>query len=788
MIRRPPRSTLFPYTTLFRSTAAGDIFFKDRNGADVVKPDPTTGVLFFDLNTQDYWSNTANTGETYEGGAMSKMSAVTPRNLYTWLPGNDVDLTATLSATDPNGLPVTISPNRVHTDNIIITSGLLTTATAAKRKTVLDWANWIGDGPPPVTVPVTTNTTNDDFPQAIAPANNGDGVREFMGAPVHTAPQVARYRPAISFVPDDGAGGGAVDSTLDTITFTQANIWATGERVVYTASGAGIPIQGGGALSNNGEYFVISVSGTALQLAATAADASAGVAIDLADATGLIGPHTLTTRVAIDVVLVATSEGVLHAFSGGTDTVATAVGDGGGELWSFMPREFLDNITGLRDNPSANTPEYGLDGPITIYETGGKKYVAITMRRGGRNIYVLDITDIAKPKMAWEIIGGTTAGFTRLGQTWSEVQFLTMEINGAAARDVLVFGGGYDNVTQDHDNTGVIPATRADDTMGNAVYVVDAITGARVAYFSADTTTDTSPSQNRLQVAGMENGIIGVLPVDINNNGIIDRLYASDVGGRIIRLDIPDSVFADTTISGGVVADVNTGGSGFQRFFNKPEVAFYSRGGTQFLGILIGSGYRPSPLNDAVTDHFYMIKDANVFDVPTTYVALGEGDLYDATGNEIQDGSAAQQVAAVAALNAKNGWFIDLLDGSSKQKVYSAARIFNSVIFFTTYQGTRPPVADVCEIAASKGSSKIYAVSLLDATAALDLDDNGILNIGDRNLTTNQPGIGSPPWLTYDPGGGGGGSGLKVTVGVGLESVFKFPDRFFPVNWEEIIP
>src|SRR2546422_6364397 len=32
MIRRPPRSTLFPYTTLFRSTAAGVVFPHDVRG------------------------------------------------------------------------------------------------------------------------------------------------------------------------------------------------------------------------------------------------------------------------------------------------------------------------------------------------------------------------------------------------------------------------------------------------------------------------------------------------------------------------------------------------------------------------------------------------------------------------------------------------------------------------------------------------------------------------------------------------------------------------------------
>src|SRR5256885_7346784 len=33
MIRRPPRSTLFPYTTLFRSSAAGRRGFADRRSA-----------------------------------------------------------------------------------------------------------------------------------------------------------------------------------------------------------------------------------------------------------------------------------------------------------------------------------------------------------------------------------------------------------------------------------------------------------------------------------------------------------------------------------------------------------------------------------------------------------------------------------------------------------------------------------------------------------------------------------------------------------------------------------
>src|SRR3712207_7614564 len=43
MIRRPPRSTLFPYTTLFRSAAA------DVTGPPAAQPDPAAAA-FFDVD------------------------------------------------------------------------------------------------------------------------------------------------------------------------------------------------------------------------------------------------------------------------------------------------------------------------------------------------------------------------------------------------------------------------------------------------------------------------------------------------------------------------------------------------------------------------------------------------------------------------------------------------------------------------------------------------------------------------------------------------------------------
>src|SRR3712207_7067147 len=40
MIRRPPRSTLFPYTTLFRSDVLGDLVDEDHGDRDEQQQDP----------------------------------------------------------------------------------------------------------------------------------------------------------------------------------------------------------------------------------------------------------------------------------------------------------------------------------------------------------------------------------------------------------------------------------------------------------------------------------------------------------------------------------------------------------------------------------------------------------------------------------------------------------------------------------------------------------------------------------------------------------------------------
>src|SRR5260221_6740209 len=56
MIRRPPRSTLFPYTTLFRSTGDGGVWMRANGSAQFVpifdlEPTLSVGALALDTTT-----------------------------------------------------------------------------------------------------------------------------------------------------------------------------------------------------------------------------------------------------------------------------------------------------------------------------------------------------------------------------------------------------------------------------------------------------------------------------------------------------------------------------------------------------------------------------------------------------------------------------------------------------------------------------------------------------------------------------------------------------------------
>ena len=472
-------------------------------------------------------------------------------------------------------------------------------------------------------------------------------------------------------------------------------------------------------------------------------------------------PAVVSYAAANDVVLLPTTEGVLEAIDVET----------GAELWAFMPQELLQNIGDLKLNAKTSEPIYGLDGPMTVYQTNGKTMVVFGMRRGGKNYYALDITNREVPLFAWKIMGGVTTNFQTLGQTWSKPQFIqifsNMDITQSPAvpvsADVLAFGGGYDADKQD------IATSRVDDDLGRTIYIVNAESGTL-----RQSITDFS----------MKNSIAAdIVPVDINANGITDRIYAADVGGRVIRVDLSESA---SSYSVGVIGDVNDGGSQFHRFFNAPEVGYFDRGGKQFLAIFLGSGQRPNPLDKLVTDSFYMIKDPNIWAAPDTYESVTRSNLHNSTENKVQEGSDAEQETEKTLLGAAKGWYVDMPNAG--EKVFSQASVYDYAVMFTTYSGTRSGSNDICAATATSGESSFWALDMLTGGAVFDdLDGNTeYLNTADRKKLLSIPGIPPTPTLLF-PGTDSGKIGKEVIALVGLQEVTRWPDRFRAIFWESVI-
>jgi len=457
---------------------------------------------------------------------------------------------------------------------------------------------------------------------------------------------------------------------------------------------------------------------------------------DTTDARRWMGDPLHSTPVAVnyggtdanpDITLfVATNEGFLHA-------IHTADGS---ETFAFIPQELLPNLDILFNDNGSNSHPYGLDGPLTVWandvnnngvledssgttEPGESAYVYVGMRRGGKNYYALDVTDRSSPTLKWEIKGGQ-GDFTALAQTWSKMNVAQIKSSGNA-RKVLIFGGGYD-VNQDTETAGT-------DTEGNALYMVDANTGALLWW------AGNSSSTADLKLSDMSYSIpASVMTGDINADGYTDIMFAVDMGGQVWRFDF-DNSGTDTTITGGVVAHLDSvSANGRRRFYNKPDVSLLKVNGSVKYAVAIGSGYRAHPLSTTTQDRFYMLYFDNVFSPQSTYTALDESNLVDVTSDLNPD------------LSSSSGWRMDLETG---EKVLANSLTVDGKVFFTTY---KPDSNVVNSCAPSQGVGRLYAVSAYNAAPVQNLDGTGTLEnlaLTDRYKTLTRGGIQPEPRLVF---------------------------------------
>ncbi len=426
-------------------------------------------------------------------------------------------------------------------------------------------------------------------------------------------------------------------------------------------------------------------------------------------------------------VIMGTNHGFLHMFK---DTGADVT-----ESWAFMPYELLPNIIELRANvPTGVHSVYGMDSsPVSYVKTGidgiEKAWLFVGMRRGGKSYYALDITNPDSPSYMWKI-DSESAGMSELGQTWSEPVVTLIpgwpvgNTDADSASAVLIFGAGYSPLTKDAATVGI------DDTEARGVFIVDAKTGVLVHSFGP--TSETSVTQMPEITDSIPNS---VAVLDANGDGLTDRIYATDTGGNVWRMDLPSVSPKDSTNPWTVFKFADLGGVDLttdRRFFAEPTVAqtiFTNLSEVEvtvngestvtktyqnvaYDAVVVGTGHRPHPSDLTRSDMFYMLQDRNVIsrsfngeagnEVPK---ALTLSNLYNVTS------STPSSDDENIAFGLKRGWYYRF--DSVGEKSLAGAAIIEGKVYFTSYVPGDISSTNQCLIA---GEGRFYGLGLHKGT------------------------------------------------------------------------
>jgi type IV pilus assembly protein PilY1 len=489
------------------------------------------------------------------------------------------------------------------------------------------------------------------------------------------------------------------------------------------------------------------------------------------------------------LVFAITNDGYLHAFDPSD----------GSETWAFIPGDQLSRMRDLYYNEDVGNPAdrgYGLDGNIRVLRidenrngiietTGGnddKVYLFFGQRRGGSRYYALDVTSKTSPKLVWSRDYAFEGYGT--GQSWSSPQPMRIRLEGDSQPTLaLAVGGGYD---PQEDQVDYVSA----DTAGDRVLILDALDGDVIWWAGSGTSAAGTPD---LVLSGMDRSIPGdIRVIDLTGDGLADRMYASDLGGRVWRFDIINGAEVDDLVQGGVFASLGLGDAATKpagstenrRFFYAPDVSLITNLGTPFLNVAIGSGHRELPATDTTTNNwFYSMRDYNVFSlIPnanyrfpsnrcTTTETAPCHDVY-----VHADGTAAYaltDVTSTLATVGTRGWKLALASSGADdgEKALAESRTFQNQTFFTTYAPRLETDEDlVC--APRFGVNKLYIVNTVTGGPVQDLDTSteGATSLSDRSRELEQGSIAPEVVFVFPTPDGEDDPAVPPICLVGLES------------------
>jgi len=124
------------------------------------------------------------------------------------------------------------------------------------------------------------------------------------------------------------------------------------------------------------------------------------------------------------------------------------------------------------------------------------------------------------------------------------------------------------------------------------------------------TASDVPPATQ--QFAAMHAGFAGSFTViDLDGDGVHDRLYAGDLAGRLWRFDLHQAVAPQDWASGGIWADFSTAAG--RGFLAPPDVSLSALPG-QMPRLNIAAGTARTT-DSAVANRFYVLRDQQPFEV-----------------------------------------------------------------------------------------------------------------------------------------------------------------------------
>jgi type IV pilus assembly protein PilY1 len=460
------------------------------------------------------------------------------------------------------------------------------------------------------------------------------------------------------------------------------------------------------------------------------------------------------------MIYVGANDGMLHGFLARA-TRLSGEPEPGTELFAYVPNAIIPNLRFLTEASRTDDPgntglpasgynqkhRYYVDGSsraIDAYLTLGgstawRSILLGALGAGGRGVFALNVTDpaaLGTSTPLWEFTSSSPGG-SEMGFAIPQPSMGRMYNGGWAA----IVANGYDSAA----NTA-------------RLYILDLATGSVLKEFNTGVGTAARP-----------NGLSSPIPVDVDQDRIVDFIYAGDLWGNLWKFDVTGNSVSQWDFGfrqGGTPSPLFTACTNAssdddcfstrQPITARPEVGSNPTGGQM---VYFGTGKyfencdahtttNGSTVNCATTgtatqvvQSFYAIRDLwtkGSTDIPvpvgsgrsTTHLLQQSVIAAQAFSFTHPDGSpGSEQIRATSNNpidNTHKGWYIDLPADGERQVANPILR--GGRVIFTTLIPNNDPCGFggdswLMELDALSGSRLSYS--------PFDLNDDGLFNIGD---------------------------------------------------------